>query len=49
MVMIRNAQKIMVGKPEGRKPLGRLKRRIILRRMWTGSIWLRIGPSGGLL
>jgi hypothetical protein len=49
----------LVGKPEGRRPLGRPKRRwennikIDLREMergaWTGSIWLRIGRGGGLL
>jgi len=48
-----------VGKPEGKKPLGRprVDGRIILRwifrkwdvRVWTGSIWLRIGTVGGLL
>ena len=46
-------------KPVGRKPLGRPKRRwednikMDLREVgWTvrtGSIWLRIGTSGGLL
>jgi hypothetical protein len=57
----RNAYRILVGKPEGRRPLGRLRRRwvdnikIDLREIgwdgmvWTGSIWLRIGTSGGLL
>ena len=48
-----------MGKPEGKKPLGRprVDGRIILRwifrkwdvRVWTGSIWLRIGTVGGLL
>jgi hypothetical protein len=78
---MRNAYKILVGKPEGKKPLGRPKRRwmdnikiglrIDLQRsrckgwflwpvlytyihrydgmVWTGSIWLRIGTSGGPL
>jgi hypothetical protein len=54
----RNAYRILVGKPEGRRPLGRPRRRwmdnikIDLRVgwvVWTGSIWLRIGTSGGLL
>jgi hypothetical protein len=57
----RNAYRILVGKPEGRRPLGRPRRRwvdnikIDLREIrwdgvvWTGSIWLRIGTSGGLL
>jgi hypothetical protein len=33
----RNACRILVGKPEGKRPLG------------IGWIWLRIGTSGGLL
>jgi hypothetical protein len=55
----RNAYRILVGKPEGKGPLGRRRRRwvynikIYLREVeWddmTGSIWLRIGTSGGLL
>jgi hypothetical protein len=57
----RNAYRILVGKPEGRRPLGRPSRRwvdnikIDIREIgwdgvaWTGSIWLRIGTSGGLL
>jgi hypothetical protein len=52
----RNAYRILVGKPEGKRPLGRPRHRwvdnikIDLREMaWTGSIWLRIGTSGGLL
>jgi hypothetical protein len=57
-VTIRNAYRILVGKPEGKRPLGRPKRRreIILRWVidrkgvvWSGLIWLRIGTSGGLL
>jgi hypothetical protein len=53
----RNAYRILVGKPEGRRPLGRPRRRWVdnikmdLRErqdgmVWTGSIWLRIGTSG---
>jgi hypothetical protein len=57
----RNAYTILVGKPEGKKPLGRQRRRWVdnikvdLRERgwdgmgWIGSIWLRIGTSGGLL
>jgi hypothetical protein len=54
----RNAYRILVGKPEGKRPLGRSRRRwvdnikIDLRQdemVWTGSIWFRIGTSGGLL
>jgi hypothetical protein len=49
----RNAERILVGKPEGRRPLGRPRRR------WVNNIkmdlreieliLLRIGTSGGLL
>jgi hypothetical protein len=57
----RNAYRILVGEPEGKRPLGRPRRRwvdnieIDLRdigwdgMVWTGLIWLRIGTSGGLL
>jgi hypothetical protein len=57
----RNAYRIVVGKPEGKRPLGRPSRRWVnnikmdLREIewdgmgWTGSIRLRIGTSGGLL
>jgi hypothetical protein len=55
----RNAYRILVGNPEGKRPLGRPRRRwvdnikIDLREIgWDvriGSVWLRIGTSGGLL
>jgi hypothetical protein len=55
----RNAYRILVGKPEGKRPLGRPRCRWVdnikmdLREIgWDGrdgSIWLRIGASGGLL
>jgi len=48
-----------VGKPDGKRPLGRRRRRwknnveIDLQevgwRAWTGLIWLRIGTGGGVL
>jgi hypothetical protein len=48
-----------VGKPEGKIPLGRLKReledniKLYLQKWdrgaWTGLIWLRIGAGGGFL
>jgi hypothetical protein len=56
----RNAYRISVGNPEGKRPLGRPRRRWVdnikmnLREIgwdgmvWIGSIWLRIGTSGGL-
>jgi hypothetical protein len=50
---------LLVGKPEGRRPLGRPSRRwvdnirwILERRhgvMWTGLVWLRIETGGELL
>jgi hypothetical protein len=55
----RNAYGILVGKPEGKRPLGRPRHRrmnnikIDLRDMgWDGMdwiIWPRIGTSGGFL
>jgi hypothetical protein len=54
----RNAYSILVGKPEGKRPLGRPRRRWVdnikmdLRSdgmVWTGSNWLRVGTNGGLL
>jgi hypothetical protein len=50
-----NACRILVGKPEGKRPLGRPRHRWVdnikmdLREVWIGSIWLRIGTGGGLL
>jgi hypothetical protein len=55
----RGAYRVLVGKPEGRRPLGKPRRRwednikMVLREVgwgaWTGSIWLRIGTGGELL
>jgi hypothetical protein len=55
----RNAYRILMGKPEGKRKLTRRtwveNIKIHLREIgwdgvvWTGSIWLRIGTSGGLL
>jgi hypothetical protein len=51
----RNAYRLLVGKPEGKRPLGRPRHRWvdILERwdgvMWTGLVWLRIGTGGELL
>jgi hypothetical protein len=55
----RGAYRALVGKPEGRRPLGRPRRRwednikMDLRGVgwgaWTGSIRLRIGTGGELL
>jgi hypothetical protein len=52
---MRNVYKILVGKAEGKRPLGRPSRRweenirMDLGKVWTGCMWLRIGTSGGLL
>jgi hypothetical protein len=57
----RNAYRLLVGKPEGKRPLGRPRRTWvdntvlgwILERwngvMLTGLVWLRIGTGGELL
>jgi hypothetical protein len=60
IVAKRNAYRIFVGKPEGKRPLGRPRRRWVdnikmdLRErydgvIWTGLIWPRIETGGGLL
>jgi hypothetical protein len=56
---VRGAYNILVGRPEGRRPLGRPRRtwedniKMDLREMglamWIGFVWLRIGTCGGLL
>jgi hypothetical protein len=60
-IRVSAAYRILVGKPEGKRPLGRQRRRWVGNikiglseigwddMVWTGSIWLRIGASGGLL
>jgi hypothetical protein len=55
----RGAYRVLVGKPEGKRPLGRPRRRWEdnmkkgLREVgcdvWTGLGWLRIGTGGGRL
>jgi len=55
----RGVYRILVEKPEGKRPLGRPKRKwvILLRwifrnwdvEVWTGSSWLRIWTVGGHL
>jgi hypothetical protein len=56
---VRGEYNILIGRPEGRRPLGRPRRRwednikMYLREirflMWIGLIWLRIGTRGGFL
>ena len=55
----RGIYRVLVGKPEGKRPLGRPRSRWddnikmdlqkIVCGVWTGSIWLRIGTGGGQL
>jgi hypothetical protein len=55
----RDVYRVLVGKPEGKSPLGRPRRRWeddirwIFRKwdvgVWTGLSWLRIGTGGGNL
>jgi len=51
--------RVLVGKPEGKRPFGRPGRRLendikmeleeVRWGSWAGLIWLRIGTGGGLL
>ena len=53
----RSVYRVLVGKPEGERPLGRPRRRwennikmdllAVGCGAWTGSIWLRTGTGGG--
>jgi hypothetical protein len=55
----RGVYRVLVGKPEGKRPLGRPRHgledniKMDLQEMgcgaWTGSMWLRIGTGGGHL
>jgi hypothetical protein len=54
----KGAYRILVGRSEGRQPLGRPRRRwednikMDLQEVgwgWTGLSWLRIGTGGGIL
>jgi hypothetical protein len=47
----RNVYRFLVGKPEGKRPLGRPRRRWIdnIKMLSTGLVWLRIGTGGELL
>jgi hypothetical protein len=56
----RVAYRVLVGKPEGKRPLERPRHRwgdniqmdlrdVVWGRAWTGSIWLTIGTVGRLL
>jgi hypothetical protein len=55
----RNTYRLLVGKPKGKRSLGRPRRRwvdnvgCILERwdgaLWIGLVWLRVGTGGELL
>jgi hypothetical protein len=55
----RNGHMLLVGKPQGKRPLGRQRLRWLYNiktdlgeiglGVWTGLVWLRIGTSGELL
>jgi hypothetical protein len=54
----RNVYRFLVGKPEGKRLLGRPRRRWIdnikmdlleIGVLWTGLVWLRIGTGGEFL
>jgi hypothetical protein len=55
----RNAYRLLVGKPEGKRSLERPRRKWVDNikidlleigwAVWTGLVWLRIGTSGELL
>jgi len=52
----RGVYRVLLGKLEGRRPLGRPRRRWVYIRMdlyemgiWTGLGWPRIGTGGGCL
>jgi hypothetical protein len=59
MVEGRNVYRVLVGKPERKRPLGRPRRkwedgvkmdlRDIGWGVWSGFTWLSIGTGGGLL
>ena len=53
----RGSYKVLVGKPEGKRPLARLRDRwqdnikmdVQDEQTWTELVWLRIGANSGLL
>jgi hypothetical protein len=56
----RNTYRVLVGKPEGKRPLGRHGHRLEDNikmdleigwdgMVWTGLFWLKMGKSGGFL
>jgi hypothetical protein len=55
MVEVRNSNRFLVGKAEGKRPGvdGRIILKCILEKqymkLWIGFVWLRIGTGGGML
>jgi hypothetical protein len=53
MVQRRKVYKIIVGKPKGKRPLGKIMLKWILKkqdvRLWNGFKWLRPGLTDGFL
>jgi hypothetical protein len=54
----RNAYRLLVGEPEGKRPLGRPRHKWmdnikmdlrLIGLVWTGSIWFGIGTGGRFL
>jgi hypothetical protein len=55
----RDVYRVLMGKPEGKRPLGRPRLRWkesikmdlqeVLWEAWTGLIWLSVGTDGGIL
>ena len=52
----RDTSKVLVWRPDGKRPLGRPRRRwevnikmYVQEVAWTGLMWLRIGTGGGCL
>jgi hypothetical protein len=59
MDVMRGLCRVLVGRPEGKRPLRRTRRRwedniemdlqVVVFSLWIGSTWLRIGTGGGHL
>jgi hypothetical protein len=41
----RNVYRILVGKPEGKRPLGRLRRRWVENIRWDGMDWIDLAQD----
>jgi len=45
----RGAYRVLVGRPEGKRPLGRPRSKWEDNEVWPGVVWLRIRTGGGHL